>query len=131
VSGYSFFKAEERAILLGLCKPDLVYLDPNTFTLAKWAKGEYRAELDDSFATAQKFLILNDCSYNTLRMGWQRKLYSEILGVPVHTGDDYLAAAPAFFKKHYPEWDLTDEEHFFHASPKGNGGTAYLLFRKG
>ena len=130
VSSYDFFKAEERAALFSLCKPDLVYLDFNNFTIAKWASGEYRAELDYSFAAAQKFLILNDCSYHSLRMGWQRKPYSQILGTPVHTADEYLAALPAFFKKQYPEWTLTDEEHFFHASPKGNGGTAYLLFRK-
>jgi hypothetical protein len=42
-----FFKEVERNMLFGFSgNPDLVYLDFNNFTIAKSAKGEYRAELD-------------------------------------------------------------------------------------
>jgi hypothetical protein len=133
VSSYDFFNPPERTLLFASCQPDLIYLDFNTFTLAKWAKGEYRAEFDESFATAQKFLILNDCSNFGLKMWGKHRLfaiYSQIMGATIGSVDDYLASLPAFFKQHYPAWTLTEMESFFHASAKGSGGTAYLLFRK-
>lgn len=135
-TGYDFFDPEQRAALYA--RPaDLIYLDFNNFTLAKWHKGIYRQELNDSFATARKYLILNDCSVFALRMWGNRKegrgsysAYSSILDVAISSPQEYLAALPRFFHRHYPEWYLTAHETFFLASGRGHGGTAYLLFSK-
>jgi hypothetical protein len=131
VTGLDFYDPGQRRELYSLIKPDLIELDFNNFTIAKWHRGKYKPELEDTLRTAQKFVILNDCSSFGLRVWGKRgryRKYSEILGREIRSVDDYRKALPAFWHSVYPDWEVTAEETFFHASPKGNGGTTYLLF---
>jgi hypothetical protein len=134
VTDFDFFDPNQRRDLYSLIKPDLIELDFNNFTLAKWHGGKYKPEMEDTLKTARKFLILNDCSSFGLRMWGKRddyrkySQYSEILGQEIKSVDEYRAALPTFWHRVYPDWEVAAEETFFHASPKGNGGTTYVLF---
>jgi hypothetical protein len=137
VTDYNFFNPEARRALYGLLQPDLIYLDLNNFTLAKWRKGKYRPVLDDSFAHAKRFIILNDCSVSGLRIWGHCKghgptfsSYSKIMGTQIGSVEDYFAAIPGFYERAYPEWRLLDRQSFWQPSNKGNGGTSYLLFQR-
>jgi hypothetical protein len=119
---------------------DLVYLDYNTYTLSKFSSRKrifarrvsYRDTNDLAFATAQKFIILNDCTVHGLLLFPHTSCSSaeRIMGRSIATVEDYFEALPDYYKKFYPAWDLTAFAQYKHFSPKGNGATAYLLFEK-
>jgi hypothetical protein len=121
-------------------KVDLVYLDYNTFTLAKFHRDEkafgtkgnrrgYRTITNLAFQAATKFVIINDCTVHGAQRYKHTSLpcYSKILGKTVSGPEDVLLNLPAYYAGWYPDWHLTDIEHFY----GGQGGaTSYILFRR-
>ncbi len=130
VTSYDFFDPAQRAELYGV-QPDVIFVDFNDFTLFKFASGEYRVETLDTFAAAQTFSILNDCTPCYLRQFGRRSYerISRLLGKEITSVDEYFAALVPYYHEKM-DWHLTDVEHFYWASPKGNGASSYQLFRK-
>jgi hypothetical protein len=129
VTSYDFFDSTERAAFYSV-QPDVIFVDYNNFTLHKLQK-QYRETTLDTFKAANKFVILNDCSVFALRMWGKQNYerYSRLLGVRIGTLDEYFLALVPYYLK-LTGWYLTDVECFFCASPKGNGGSSYQLFRR-
>jgi hypothetical protein len=129
VTSYDFFDSTERAAFYSV-QPDVIFVDYNNFTLHKLQR-KYRETTLDTFRAAQKFVILNDCSVFILHMWGKQNYerYSRLLGVRIRTLDEYFSALVPYCLK-LTGWYLTDVEHFFCASPKGNGGSSYQLFRR-
>jgi hypothetical protein len=102
---------------------ELVFLDFNDCTIGKVCK-QYNAIIDDTFKMPNaRFLIINDCTPFLLNHG--KNGYgpvSRVLGVTVQTRDEYYRATVGFFATRWPEWQLTDVEHF--------SASGYLLFRR-
>lgn len=115
-------------------------MDYNTYTLSKFSSGKrvfarrvsYRDTNDLAFATAQKFIILNDCTAHGLWLFPHTSCPSaeRIMGRRIAGVEDYFQALPDYYKQFYPAWNLTAFAQYRHFSLKGNGATAYLLFEK-
>lgn len=91
---------------------DLIFADFNNLTI-KRALGEYKPLLDKTFATAQKYVILNDCSVFFLRYGKSSyDVYSKLYGGEIKNKDDFYGATIGFWNKLYPDWYVTRIEGF-------------------
>lgn len=102
-------------------KFDSIFLDFNNFTIKKHNE-IYRGVMDDAFANAEKFMLVNDCSVFYLSRGEKSfQIYSKLLGETVTCYEDYFPAVKRYYKKAYPNWDLTNII-WFHS-------TTYCLFR--
>ena len=91
--------------------------------------GEYKPVLDNIFANAQKYVLLNDCSVFYLKYGQSSyKTYANLMNAPVISASG-IASIPEFYitvrewlKGIYPGWFLTKVECF--------KDTSFLLFEK-
>jgi len=133
ISRLNFFDKKERAKLLSV-KPDFIFLDYNEYTPTKFWKGEYRDTTVESFNSAQKFLLLNDCGVHFLQYGKKSyEVYSKMLGQTISTLPEYFKAVGEWYQQFIgAEWHLTDVTH--HRTTSGHKlGTelsSYQLFRK-
>jgi hypothetical protein len=119
---------------------DLVFLDYNNYTLARLAnkvkifgKVSYWDTNQLAFRCAQKFLILCDVSIHAFKLHPtpSRESYAKILGSPELTDvDQFFEAMPPYYRQLYPDWYLTDIEHFFASRNGRHAFVAYLLFRR-
>ena len=109
----------------------------NIFTLHKFAKREkvfgtktYRDITDLAFRTAQKFVVINDCSIHGLRFfpHTSRPCYEKVLGVPCPDQKTFLEALPDYYKTVYPEWELIAVSPYSTIKGGRAGATTYLLF---
>ncbi len=102
---------------------ELVFLDFNDCTVGKVCK-QYGPIITDTFnLPSAKFIVINDCTPYLLNHGKNGyNPVSKVLGVTVKTRSEYFQALVGFFAARYPEWQLTDVEHFT--------ASGYLLFRK-
>lgn len=107
---------------LELAPADVVFLDYNAFTLKRYEK-KHAGSVARAFASAQKFVIVNDCSVFYFRYGDKAyETYSKFLGSPITDYASYFKAAVPFWKSRYPEWSLVQVSAFRDSS--------FLLFSK-
>lgn len=102
---------------------DFIFLDFNNNTLKK-SLNEYKPVIDNAFASANKYILINDCSVTYLKYGESSyKNYAKLLGV---TSEElkinYYSIIKQHYKKLYPTWSLTHIE----THPQ----TSFLLFEK-
>jgi hypothetical protein len=103
---------------------DAIFLDFNNFTLKRYLNNKYSKSVDKAFASASKFVILNDCSIFYFRYGeksWDT--YSRHVGARLNCVEDYFDAVARIFRSRYKGWALVKVAHFSDA--------AFLLFAKG
>lgn len=104
-------------------KADTVFLDFNNLTLKRYLKGPYTAAVDRAFDTAEKFVILNDCSVFYFRYGESSyRTYSKYVGIEIHDTTEYFKALAKLFHKKHGGWWLVEVAYF--------KDTAFLLFAR-
>jgi hypothetical protein len=132
ITSLDFFDRESRGKLLS-CSPDLVFLDYNKYTPTHYGKDDvYSNAVSDCFNSTQKFLIINDVGVHHLQYGKRSYAnYSRILGKTITNIHEYFGAVGEWYHDHFPEWYLTDVNHFRYTG-KGTGTelASFQLFRK-
>lgn len=92
---------------------DFVFADFNDYTLKRFLDGPYGEVLNRIFASAQQFVLLNDCSIFYFRYGEQSyDVYSRLLEKDVSSVPGYIRALRPFYKIHFPNWWLVHAAYF-------------------
>lgn len=110
----------------GKNQPEFIFADFNNFTTKRYLT-LYKPVVDNIFASAQKYVLINDCSVFYLKYGQKSyDTYRKLLGdhYKKSFGDDlngFYPALKSFYKEQYKEWDLCLVEYF--------KDTSFLLFK--
>lgn len=104
-------------------KDDFIFADFNNFTTKRYLT-LYKPVVDKIFASAQKYVLINDCSVFYLKYGKKSyDTYRKLLNLDFKDNiDEFYLALNVFYKKQYPEWNLIKIEAF--------KDTSFLLFKK-
>lgn len=123
----TFFKEDMYNFPFEKIQFDAVLADYNNNTLHKFldtANNKYHKISTELFQNAKKYFIMNDCTVYHLNLGGKKSFdnVSKALGVTVTNRDEFFAGMKQFYEARFPDWCLTDVEHFRTGS--------YLLFSK-
>lgn len=113
----------EDIYALDFPKADMIFLDFNDFTYKRFLTSEYGSVLSRALSSAQKFVVLNDCSVFYFRYGESSfTAYSRLMGKKITSIEDYFRVAAEAFHRRYPAWWVSKVAYF--------RDTAFLLFTR-
>lgn len=93
------FISADDIFISRLHQADLVFLDFNDYTM-KRGIGKYAPVVEKAAVSANKFLVINDCSLFYFRYGKSSfGVYSKLLGCKVESVEDYFKAIRPFYRK--------------------------------
>lgn len=95
---------------------DMIFADFNNFTMKSYEQ-QYSPIMESVFNSAERYVLLNDCSVFYLNYGPKSyKTYSKFFKKPINDRHQYYAAAKEFFHEEFQDWWLTRIESFKEAS---------------
>lgn len=114
---HNFPKADvTQESVFGMLLPgsDVIFLDFNDFTMKRYQSGHpYAAVLNRAFGTAQKYVVLNDCSIFYFRYGENSyKVYSELMGASISSEVDYFKATADYWASILKDWSVVQVAYF-------------------
>ena len=102
----------QNAMVVPFKTVDAIFLDFNDFTLKRFCTTTYGEVLQRAFASAQKYVILNDCSVFYFRYGKSSyKAYEKYVEEPITCLEEYFKALRRFYVRRVG-WNLLHVAYF-------------------